>query len=66
MTVLEIKLIPDPVLRKKAEPVKVVTNDIISVLNDMAEDLGVKKKEQISLAGGGMANMDDIIKPIGV
>ena len=35
MTVLEIKLIPDPVLRKKAEPVKVVTNDIISVLNDM-------------------------------
>ena len=37
-----------------------------SVLNDMAEDLGVKEKEQISLAGGGMANMDDIIKPIGV
>ena len=31
MTVLEIKLIPDPVLRKKAEPVKVVTNDIISI-----------------------------------
>ena len=39
MTVLEIKLIPDPVLRKKAEPVKVVTNDIISVLNDMAETM---------------------------
>ena len=37
-----------------------------SVLNDMAEDLGVKEKEQISLAGGGMANMNDIIKPIGV
>ena len=39
MTVLEIKLIPDPVLRKKAEPVKVVTNDVISVLNDMAETM---------------------------
>ena len=39
MTVLEIKLIPDPVLRKKAEPVEVVTNDIISVLNDMAETM---------------------------
>ncbi len=39
MTILEIKLIPDPVLRKIAEPVKVVTNDIISVLNDMAETM---------------------------
>ena len=39
MTVLEIKLIPDPILRKKAEPVKVVTNDIISVLNDVAETM---------------------------
>tara|TARA_A100001015_G_C14980317_1_gene709144 strand:+ start:1235 stop:1750 length:516 start_codon:yes stop_codon:yes gene_type:complete len=39
MTVLDIKLFPNPVLRKKAEPVKVVTNDIISVLNDMAETM---------------------------
>ena len=37
-----------------------------SVLNDMAEDLGVKKKEQMTFAGGGMAMMDDMIKPIGM
>ena len=39
MSVLEIKLIPDPILRKKAEPVKVITNDVISILNDMAETM---------------------------
>ena len=36
-----------------------------SVLNDMAEDLGVKEKEPMTFAGGGMAIMDDMIKPIG-
>ena len=39
MSVLEIKLIPDPILREKAEPVKVITNDVISILNDMAETM---------------------------
>ena len=39
MSVLEIKLIPDPILRKIAEPVKVITNDVISILNDMAETM---------------------------
>ena len=37
-----------------------------SLLNDMAEDLGVKKKEQMTFAGGGMAMMDDMIRPIGM
>ena len=36
-----------------------------SVLNDMAEDLGVKEKEPMTFAGGGMAMMNDMIKPIG-
>ena len=36
-----------------------------SVLNDMAEDLGVKEKEPMTFAGGGMAMMDDMIKPLG-
>ena len=39
MSVLEIKLIPDPVLRKKAEAVNDVTNNIISILNDMTETM---------------------------
>ena len=37
-----------------------------SVLNDMAQDLGVKEKEPMTFAGGGMAMMDDMIKPIGM
>jgi len=36
-----------------------------SVLNDMAEDLGVKEKEPMTFAGGGMAMMDDMIRPVG-
>ena len=35
-----------------------------SVLNDMAQDLGVKEKEPMTFAGGGMAMMDDMIRPI--
>ncbi len=37
-----------------------------SVLNDMADDLGVKEKEPMTFAGGGMAMIDDMIKPVGV
>ena len=37
-----------------------------SILNDMAEDLGVKEKEPMTFAGGGMAMIDDMIRPIGM
>jgi len=37
-----------------------------SILNDMAQDLGVKEKEPMTFAGGGMAMMDDMIRPIGM
>jgi len=36
------------------------------LLNKMAQDLGVKEKEPMTFAGGGMAMMDDMIRPIGM
>ena len=39
MTILDIRLIPDPVLRKKAEEVEGPSDEIIALLNDMAETM---------------------------
>jgi len=36
------------------------------LLNKMAQDLGVKEKEPMTFAGGGMAMMNDMIRPIGM
>ena len=37
-----------------------------SVLNDMAQDLGVMEKEPMTFRDGGIASINDIIKPVGV
>ena len=39
MTVLEIKLLPDPILRKKASPLEKVSEEVKKILNDMAETM---------------------------
>ena len=39
MPILEIKLVPDPILRKKAAPLEKVSEDVKSILNDMAETM---------------------------
>ena len=39
MTILDIRLIPDPVLRKKAEEVEGPSDEIITLLDDMAETM---------------------------
>ena len=39
MTILDIRLIPDPVLRKKAEKVEGPSDEIITILDDMAETM---------------------------
>ena len=39
MTVLEIKLLPDPILRKKASPLEKVSEEVKTILNDMAETM---------------------------
>ena len=39
MTILDIRLIPDHVLRKKAEEVEGPSDEIITLLNDMAETM---------------------------
>ena len=39
MPILEIKLVPDPILRKRAAPLEMVTEEIKSILNDMAETM---------------------------
>lgn len=39
MAVLDIRLVGDPVLRKKAEPVKKVTRRIVKLLRDMEETM---------------------------
>ena len=39
MPVLEIKLLPDPILRKKATPLEKVTEEVKTILNDMAETM---------------------------
>lgn len=39
MSLLEIKIYPDPVLKKKCEPVKKVTKEIGRLLDDMAETM---------------------------
>jgi len=39
MTILDIRLIPDPVLRKKAEAVERPSDEITTLLDDMAETM---------------------------
>ena len=39
MTILDIRLIPDPVLRKKAEAVEGPSDEIINLLDDMTETM---------------------------
>ena len=39
MPVLEIKLLPDPILRKKASPLEKVSEEVKTILNDMAETM---------------------------
>ena len=39
MPVLEIKLLPDPILRKKASPLEKVSEEVKKILNDMAETM---------------------------
>ena len=39
MTILDIRLIPDPILRKKAEEVEGPSDEIITLLDDMAETM---------------------------
>jgi peptide deformylase len=39
MTVLEIKLLPDPILRKKASPLEKVSEEVKTILNNMAETM---------------------------
>ena len=39
MAVLEIKLLPDPILRKKANPLEKVSEEVKTILNDMAETM---------------------------
>jgi peptide deformylase len=39
MTVLDIKLLPDPILRKKASPLEKVSEEVKTILNDMAETM---------------------------
>ena len=49
MPVLEIKLLPDPILRKKASPLEKVSEEVKTILNDMAET--VYDAPGIGLAG---------------
>ena len=39
MPILEIKLLPDPILRKKASPLEKVSEEVKTILNDMAETM---------------------------
>ena len=39
MTVLEIKLIPDPILRKKSETIEKVDDELRRLLDDMLETM---------------------------
>ena len=39
MTILDIRLIPDPILRKKAEEVEGPSDEIITLLDDMTETM---------------------------
>ena len=39
MPVLEIKLLPDPILRKKAIPLEKVSEEVKTILNDMAQTM---------------------------
>ena len=59
MTVLKLKFFPDPILRKKAHKVEDINDEILSLLDDMAETM--YKSNGIGLAANQVGQLKRVI-----
>lgn len=59
MAILEIKIYPDPILRKKTQPVREISEDIVKLAKDMVETM--KARSGIGLAANQVGYTQRVI-----